>query len=485
MAPRVALASVWHETNTFAPGRTTLEDFRAHRYASGAHDVDAALGGTGTEIGGALETLRAAGADAVPLVAAAAIPGPIVTGEARSAIFNDLLGRLEAAMPIDGLLLCLHGAMVAEDEADPESALVRAARELIGERPVVATLDLHANPGEGLLGGADATIAYDTYPHVDTAERGSEGASLLLEAIAGNRSGFAWRRLPLLTCPLAQASAEQPIAGLLELVHAWEARPGIAAASLVPGYAYADVPRVGFTVLACGRTAEAEACAEELATAVWERRSDFHRALASPQEAVTEALAAPRGPVVLCEVSDNVGGGAPGDSTAVLAALLDAEAGGAVIVLHAPGAARSAAEAGTGASVALEVGRPPVAITGRVERAEEMTYRRSGPYMTGEQVHMGLCAVVATSGIELILTSRRVMPFDADHVRVFGIEPAERRIVVTKAAIAWRAAFGHIAARAISVDSPGVCTCRLETLPYEQVPRPIAPLDEMAEAPNG
>ena len=476
---------MWHETNTFAPGRTTLEDFRAHRYASGAEDVLASLGGTGTEIGGALKTLREAGAASVPLVAAAAIPGPIVTGRARSAIWDDLLARLEAALPIDGLLLCLHGAMVAEDAADPESDLVGAARKLIGERPLVAVLDSHANPGEGLLQGADATIAYDTYPHVDAAERGSEGASLLLAAIAGDRPHFAWRRLPLLTSPLAQASAERPMAELLELVHAWEARPGIAAASLVPGYAYADVSRLGFTVLACGQAAEAEACAEELATAVWERRSEFQRRLVSPEEAVSLALEAPRGPVVLCDVSDNVGGGAPGDSTAVLAALLATDAKGAVLVLHAPDAARSAADRGEGASIALEVGRPAVAITGRVEQVGEMTYRRSGPYMTGEEVHMGLCAVVATSGIELILTSRRVMPFDADHVRVFGIEPAERKIVVTKAAIAWRAAFGDIAEHAIPVDSPGVCTCRLETLPYQQVPRPIAPLDEMPDPPTG
>ena len=291
-------------------------------------------------------------------------------------------------MPVDGLLLCLHGAVVSEDIADPEPQLVVACREVIGERPLVAVLDLHANPGDGLLRGSNATIAYDTYPHVDAGERGGEGAALLLAAIADEGPKLAWRRLRLLTCPLAQASAEQPIAVLLELVHAWEARPGIAVAILVPGYSYTDVSRLGFTVLACGEEAEAEACSTELASAVRERRAEFHRDLASPVEAVTEALAAPSGPVVLCEVSDNVGGGAFGDSTAVLTALLGAGASGAVIVLHAPEAARHAALEGPGASIKPKVGRPPVTISGRVERAEEVTYRRSGPYMTGEEVHM-------------------------------------------------------------------------------------------------
>ncbi|MCY4086238.1 MAG: MlrC C-terminal domain-containing protein [Actinomycetia bacterium] len=101
--------------------------------------------------------------------------------------------------------------------------------------------------------------------------------------------------------------------------------------------------------------------------------------------------------------------------------------------------------------------------------------------MTGEKVHVGLCAVVVANGVELILTSRRVMPFDADHLRVLGIEPAERRIVVTKAAVVGRAAFGDIAEHAIAVDSPGVCTCILATLPYERVAQPIAPLDEITD----
>lgn len=130
----------------------------------------------------------------MPLVAAAAIPGPIIAAEARSTIWDELLARLEAAMPVDGLLLCLHGAMVSQDIADPESQLVVACREVIGERPLVAVLDLHANPGEGLLRGSNATIAYDTYPHVDAGERGGEGAALLLAAIAGEGPKLAWRR---------------------------------------------------------------------------------------------------------------------------------------------------------------------------------------------------------------------------------------------------------------------------------------------------
>jgi microcystin degradation protein MlrC len=107
----------------------------------------------------------------------------------------------------------------------------------------------------------------------------------------------------------------------------------------------------------------------------------------------------------------------------------------------------------------------------------EARYRRTGSYMTGSEVDMGLCAVVETGGVEIVLTSRRVMPFDADHLRAVGIDPAARRILVVKSAIAWRAAFGDVATDAVYVDTPGVCTCRLETLGYRRAPRPIVPLD--------
>jgi microcystin degradation protein MlrC len=203
---------------------------------------------------------------------------------------------------------------------------------------------------------------------------------------------------------------------------------------------------------------------------VWASRDAFRPALVSVGEAVERAIRSER-PLVLADVADNVGGGAPGNATELLAALIEANATGAVAVLHDPAAAAAAASAGEGAEIQVEAGDPPLGLNGPVRYAGATSYRRTGAYMTGQEVDMGLCAVIEAGGVEVVVTSRRVMPFDADHLRAVGIEPAERRILVVKSAIAWRAAFGDIATEAIAVDTPGPCTCRLETLPYRKAPR--------------
>lgn len=476
MSLRVGIGGVWHETNTFAPGRTELADFEAYGLADGPAEMYDAFAGTATEIGGAIDACASLGVEAVPFFWAGAVPGPTVSAEARAALWERFFAWLDWALPVDGLVLALHGAMVSEDVEDPESDLLARVRERVGSLPVAVVLDLHGNPGKGLLEDADVVLAYDTYPHVDAAERAAEVTRLLVGTIEGELAPITTgRRLPLLTCPLVQGTAEQPLADLLALARRLQARPGVARVSLLPGYAYADVERLGFAVVISGEDEEANATADELAAAVWQRRDEFRPVLVSVEEAVERALASP-GPAVLADVSDNVGGGAPGNATHVLSALLAAGAEGAVVVLHDPGAVSAAARGGT---VELAVGEPPVVVRGRASRAVEARYRRTGSYMRGSEVDMGLCAVVEAGGVEIVLTSRRVMPFDADHLRTVGIEPAARRILVAKSALAWRAAFGDLVAEALSVDTPGVCTCRLETLGYRRAPRPIIPLDAL------
>jgi microcystin degradation protein MlrC len=478
VALRIGIAGLWHETNTFASGTTTLDDFRAYRLADGPADVQRAHGGTATEVGGALEACEQLGLDALPLFSAAAVPGPIVAAGAYAWLRERLLARLADASTLDALLLALHGAMVAEDAADPESELLAAVREQVGSIPIAVVLDLHANPGSGLLEHADVVLAYATYPHTDAAERAKEAIGLLVDTIEGSLAPLATgRRLPLLTCPLAQASESEPMAGLLELARSAQARPGVAAVSLVPGFPYADVERLGFSVVVTGAEAAANAAADELAEAVWARRREFAPSLLEPAEAVARA-AGSGGLVVLADVGDNVGGGAAGNRTELLAALLDAGASGAVVVLHDPVAARQLGDA-MGSRVGLETGDPPVPLRGRVAWAGPVSYRRGGSYMTGTEVDLGRCAVIDAGGVEVVVTERRAMPFDADHLRAVGIEPASRRILVVKSALAWQAAFGKLAAEALYVDTEGPTTCRLSTLPYSAVSRPISPLDEM------
>jgi microcystin degradation protein MlrC len=478
---RIGIGGIWHETNTFAPGRTELADFEAHGIFEGPGAIWEAFGGTGTEVGGTLDACAALGLEPVPFFWAGAVPGPTVSAEARAMLWRRFLAGLAETVRLDGVVLALHGAMVAEDVEDPESDLIARVRDLVGSIPVAVVLDLHGNPGSGLIEAADLVLAYETYPHTDAAERAKEATRLLAAMLEGDLAPLVTgRRLPLLTCPLAQATAEQPMADLLALARRAERQPGVVAVSLLPGYPYADVERLGFAVVVSGENGAANAAADELAATAWARAGDFRPALVPVDEGVERALASQTATVV-ADVSDNVGGGAPGNGTHVLRALLEAGARGAVGVLHDPEAAAGAATAGVGAEVELEAGSPPLRLRGRVAHAGQVRYRRSGSYMTGLAVDMGLCAVVEADGVEVVLTSQRVMPFDSDHLRAVGIEPAKRRILVVKSAIAWRAAFEDVSAEALYVDTPGVCTCRLETLPYRRVRRPIVPLDSLPQ----
>jgi microcystin degradation protein MlrC len=457
---RIGIAAVEHRSNTFVSGRTTLDDFRAEGLAIGSSAVAEQHATSASAVGGALAACVAIGCEPVPLLAARALPGPVVEARARAHLHDRLLAALDGAGPLDGVVLVLSGAMVAEDGEDPEGQLLGAVREAVGSLPVAVVLDLRANPGAGLVEEADIVIASATYPCSDAAERGAEAVGLLLATIEGTLAPLAsGRRLPLLTCPLGQATDEEPMAGLLAHARRLAARPGVAAASVLPGFPYADVERLGAAVVVTGEAAVASEVADELAAAVWERRTEFERELVPLEEAVARAFERP-GLVVLVEAADSIGGGAPGNGTHTLRALRESGVRGAVGLLVD---ADAVAAASGGGEVELELGDPPLPLAGRVRA-------------TGSD---GAWAVVDADGLEVVLAARRTTPVPLERFLELGIDLAQRRAVVVKSAVGWRATLAEIASEAVYVDTPGPCTCRLETLPYTRARRPVAPLDDM------
>ena len=250
MAHRVAIGGIWHETNTFARGRTTLDDFRAYQFAEGAALLER-YRGTGTELGGMIEWASATGVELVPTLFAGAVPSATIAREALDAVCGDLLARLKAAGPVDGVLLVLHGAAAAEGIDDADAHVLAAVRAAVGAHcPIAATFDFHANLGAAMVGHADVLVGYDTFPHVDMAERGRE-AMELLERMLGNpsRPAKALLKLPLLTVPQMQATGLPPLDRIFERLHAVEATPGRWCGSIAMGFPYADGPELGAGVL--------------------------------------------------------------------------------------------------------------------------------------------------------------------------------------------------------------------------------------------
>ncbi len=485
MRGAVAIAGFYHETNTFSVKPTTFQDFKDYQFATGSDLLDC-YEGTGTELGGMILAAKEQGVDLAPLLFAAAVPSGTITRDCLDRILGMLTRALRDADPVAGLLLVLHGAAVAEGVEDADGHLLAALRDALGaDCPIVVTTDYHANLSPWMVASADAIVGYDSFPHIDMAERGAEAVSLLLRLQNGRPLVAAFRKLPLATVPQRQPTAEEPVAGIFARLHELEKKPEIACGTLAMGFPYADIGDLGASVLVYGEHDDAvNAAADEIAGLLWSRRRDF-----LPELTQMEDLAGAIGPdaevpLILADPADNIGGGSAGDGTAVLRELLRADAKGAVVVINDPAAVSEAAEAGVGGHFSGMVGGTadrahgePVRIEGPVTYLDEARFTHSGSYMNGFVTSMGLTAVVAAGGVQVVITSLRTMPFDIEQLRAVGIEPAEQRIIVVKSATAWRAAYGPLAASILTLDTPGICPSNLARLPYRNRPRPLYPLE--------
>lgn len=491
MTYRIAIGGIIHETHTFAPERTDLDSFARQ----GVYTDDALIQhftGSPTAIGGTLEGLSRAAYTALPLLYAAAMPAGIVTRAAYTTLVEDLLTRLANAGHIDGVLLMLHGAMVAEEQDDCEGEILERARAIVGPTtPLIATLDMHGNVSPAMVDATDALVAFDTNPHLDTFERGLEAAAILVRMLEdGLRPVQALQHPPLLLSALTTWTQQLPLRAVHARAQTWERDPRVVAISVMGGFAYADTPHSGMSVIVTtdGDRALAHTIAGDLATCAMDERQAAAYYGVAVDAAIQQALDVEAGPVILADIGDNIGGGSPGDGTILLHALIAAQAQGAVIVLADPEAVDAATRAGIGATVELLVGGKadhmhgdPVALTGTVERLTDGNFTTAGTdhfaQIYGRTVAMGRCAVVVSDGVRLLLTERKTPPGDLMQLRSQGIIPEEQRIIVVKSAVAFRGAYEPIAKAIIEVDTPGLCTADLRRFTYRKLPRPIFPLD--------
>jgi microcystin degradation protein MlrC len=384
--------------------------------------------------------------------------------------------------------------MVSALDDDGERFILAAVREVVGPTlPVLVELDLHGNIGQPMVDLATVVIAYDEYPHTDPYERGVELGLMLPRIVRGEiRPVMALERVPLLAGLQRQYTHAEPMLGVKRLAHAIEGEPGVLAVTFLPGFAWADIPLTGFSVIATtdGDPALARDAARRLAAEIWARRDDFVVQPVSVEEAVRRAMAAPAGPFVLADIGDNPGGGTPADGTVLLDGLLRLGARNATLApINDPAVVQEATAAGEGATLRTRLGGKvdslhgaPLEVTGKVVRLSDGRFRHTGPMSGGVEYHLGPTAVLALDGaeggqVEAIVTTHRYQPTDLNVFRSQGIEPTAKQIVAVKSSVHFRAAFGPIAAEVIEVDTPGLTNPRLDGLPYRRLNRPIYPLD--------
>ena len=531
MTERILVAGFSHETNTYADEPTTREEFRERGEYVGQEIIDE-LAGTNTAIGGAIEVAESEGVDLVPVVSASATPGGLVSRETYEHYTNQIVeGAREHADEIDGVLLALHGAMVPEAEAgdgeigeDGEGPLVEAVREAVGDVPIVVTHDLHGNITDHFLSVADALVAYETYPHVDTGATGRNGTELLLEIVRGEADPvMAVERPPVLAYGPRQNTREGPMAEVMARARELEARDSILKVNVFPGFQAADVPSVGFSipVVADGDEAAAREAARELAEEVWNRREQFVGDYPEADEGVALAAALagqreespfdelpqvvdeggdPEGPVVVADVGDNPGGGGTADTTPVLRALLEQGVENAgFAIMRDPEVVEACVNAGVGEHVSLTLGgktsathgEPIEGVEGYVKAITDGYFRNTGPMSTGTDNRLGRtvrlhCRLdsddeskLHEAGVTVIVTENRLQPLDAEIWRHVGVQPERLDVLVVKSTNHFRADYEPMASYVIPVDSPGVAAMNPEWFDYERVRRPQFPMDEM------
>lgn len=487
---RIAIGGFFHESNTFCRPFTELADYERTRLYCG-EEMLAPLRGTDTEIGGFLTAAAELGFEVVPTYYAWAWPAGPLTDECFHTILERLKEAVEQAYPVDGVLLQVHGAMVTQSNEDPDGSILAEVRSCLAPGvPLVATFDFHANLSPLMVASCDALIGYNTYPHVDLHDRGREAAHLLVRMLREEfRPQMALAKPPLMPHIVRQRTADGPMAEMMALARAEEEEPDVLRVCVAGGFAYADVPRMGMGILAITTedTGAASDVAERLAAEAWTRRDRFTAELPGAVEAVSMALqtdTAP-GPVVLADLADNVGGGAPGDGTELLAELLRQGAEGAVVVLADAGAVGECLGAGVRQQVRLSVGGKtdhmhgaPVQVEGTVRALADGIFRNRGPMRDGLVDDMGRTAVLDAGGLTLVLTERKLPQWNLEQLRSVGIEPARQRIIVCKGAVAHRAAYEPIAARMIEVETHGSCAGDVRRFTYHNIRRPLYPLDK-------
>jgi microcystin degradation protein MlrC len=493
---RIAVGGFQHETNTFAPAKAELRDFLEGggwpALQRGPTLPDGVLG-THLPISGAIGALRSQGHEIVPLVWAAATPSAHVTEEAFEQIVGLLLQELAAALPVDGVYLDLHGAMVAEHLDDGEGEVLRRVRALVGPRvAVAASLDLHANVTPEMVALADLLVAYRTYPHVDMAETGARAAAGLAALLGrGDRPAKSFRQLPFLIPLTWQCTLMEPAASIFREIAAGDA-PEAPLVSFTPGFPAADIHHCGPSIFAYGGEASAaQAATDRLLHRVAAAEADFAGRLYAPDDGVREALRLASGaarPVVLADTQDNPGAGGTSDTVGLLEALVRHDAPAVLAILTDPECAAIAHAAGAGAEVALALGGKSGApgqapFRGRftVERLADGNFTGTGPMWGGVRCRLGPMALLRTGAVRVILASKKLQAADQAIFRHLGVEPAAEQILALKSSVHFRADFQPIAEAILVVAAPGPMLADPAELPFRRLRpgvrlRPLGPV---------
>ena len=493
--PRVALLGIHLEANAFAPV-STRNDFQSLCYLVGEAITTEAWRENPAmplEMAAFIRAMDGTGGwTPCPILLMGAEPG----GPIEQAFFEETLAEMErnlrAALPLDGVYLCNHGAMCATGSLDPDGDLYRMVRGVVGpDVPLVGTLDLHANVSAEMVEATDLLIAYRKNPHTDQTPRGQEAATAMRELLGGVRARAAFIRLPLVPVQTSLLTAEGPYAELIDQGQAEMGDPAFGGAilnvSVLGGFGYGDTPRQGLSVIVTAREDESAAreLAKRLASRAWENRRRFTRVHTSVEDAVALAKRTGDDPAlpsqIMADVADNPGGGGRGNTTWLLKALVEAGVQGVLLgAQFDPPLAEEAHTLGVGASFAARFNRAednalsePLTLQATVTALADGDFVGTRGIYAGRTVNLGPCAALKIGGVRVVVASRRKQCADPFFFERLGMDLRKARTVVVKSRGHFRAGFDHIfpPERVVEVAAPGLTTPDFPGLPYRNIDR--------------
>ena len=486
--PRIAIARLWFEGNSFSPTPTEAGALRSREWVEGAEAL-ARYAGTATELGGAAAFLAARPAwQATVLRCTSAQPGGPLTEEAYQGWLAEVLAGLAAGAPWDGVYLSLHGACVAAGEPSADLATVRRVRALLGAAtPLTASFDFHGNMAPELATLLDGASVYRTYPHLDMDATAIRALTLLERRMAGQRLHGAIAKLPrvLHSFHMRSAAPGQAPGAVGPMAEVWaEAarlqQGAVLEAAPFGGFAWGDTPHAGPSGMAWATDpAAAAAAAAAIIDAIAARLPRFAIGLPGPEAALATALAAPPGLVALLDPADNPLSGGVADTPGLLRALVAAGPPVPTVFafLHDPATVAEAAALGVGHAGRFRLGArttaefgPPVELEAVVERLTEGRFANDGPMERGAPVDLGPTAVLRAGALRVVVTSRKEAAVDPAFFALHGIDLAATRLLANKAKNHFRAAFATRCSAIVECDCPGPAALDLAAMPFRHVP---------------
>lgn len=483
---RIAVGGIGHETNSFAEGVTPLEKFLRGGEFPAAMTGDvlvSTLSKLNFGASGFIRSMRDE-AELIPLAWGQGGAGAPVADEAFEWFATRIVDALKAAGPttLDAVYLDLHGSMMTESLDDAEGELLRRVREVVGPtKPVVASMDYHGNLTAQMMNALDALSAYRTYPHIDRHDAGARVAGMLREVLVRGQPTYKKiKRGPFLIPLPFENTDRHPSGTLVSLV---EPRPeGVLSFEYVPGFPASDFPEAGPSAFAVGYDeAAVDKAVDGLHARLVGLESDFAEPILSPTDALARVaelrVEGIQGPIILADTQDNPGGGGTSDTTGLLEAMIEAKVENAALaMMHDPEAALAAHKAGVGAHVTLDLGGRngpdgvrPYSGTFLVKAISDGNFVTTGRTIGGRSIRLGPTAVLTIGGVDVIVGSTRMQPYDLMIFQHLGVEPEDYAILGLKSTVHFRADYAPLAKAIILVKAPGLHLADLTEYPFRKL----------------